>query len=265
MLRFSANLGFLWPGRPLLERIAAAGRAGFKAVELHFPYDTPAAETKAACARAGVTLLGINTNIDNGLGGHLGLAAAPGREAEFVGLIDQSIAYAVAAGGTSIHVMAGLVAPADRAAATETVLHNLALATKKAALHGLTLLLEPLNPHDNPGYFYSTVEPIIAIIDRVAASNLKLMFDAYHVGRAEGDVITRLHAYYSRIGHVQIAAVPSRAEPDEGEIAYPAIFAALEELGYDGWIGAEYKPRADTDAGLAWVKTLGVTLDRSMG
>jgi 2-dehydrotetronate isomerase len=260
VLRFSANLGFLWPDRPLLERIAAAGRAGFRAVELHFPYDTPAAETKAACAKAGVTLLGINTAIDTRPGGHLGLAAVRGREADFAALIAQSIAYQVAAGGTAIHVMAGLVPENGRAAGTDTLVDNLTLAAKMAAPHGLTLLLEPLNPNDNPGYFYSTVEPIAAIIDRVGAPNLKLMFDAYHVGRAEGDVVTRLRKFWHHVGHVQIAAVPSRAEPDEGELSFPAIFAALEELGYAGWIGAEYKPRGDTDKGLAWVKTLGVAL-----
>ena len=260
MIRFSANLGFLWPDRPLTERIAAAGRAGFKAVELHFPYATPAAETKAACVDAEVKLLGINTAIDTRPGGHLGLAAVPGREADFVALIDQSIAYQVEAGGTAVHAMAGLVPEAERTAATETLVRNLTLAAEKAAAHGLTILIEPLNPNDNPGYFYSTIEPAIAVIERVAAPNLKLMFDAYHVGRAEGDVIARLKQVWPHIGHVQIAAVPSRAEPDEGELNFPAIFAVLEELGYAGWIGAEYRPRGDTNAGLAWVHALGVSL-----
>ncbi len=260
MIRFSANLGFLWPDRPLLERIAAAGRAGFKAVELHFPYDTPAAATKAACAEAEVKLLGINTNIDTRPDGHLGLAAVPGREADFAALIDQSIAYAVEAEGTAVHVMAGRVAEADRAAGTETLVNNLRLAAEKAAPHGLTILIEPLNPYDNPGYFYSTIEPAVAVIEAVGASNLKLMFDAYHVGRAQGDVIARLRRVWDHVGHVQIAAVPSRAEPDEGELNFPAIFAVLEELGYNGWIGVEYKPRDDTGAGLAWVQKLGVAL-----
>ena len=260
MQRFSANLGFLWPELPLLERIAAAGRAGFKAVELHFPYAVPAADTKAACAKAGVKLLGINTNIGAGPDGHRGYAAVPGKEAEFEALIDQSIAYAAEAGGTAVHAMAGQVAATDRAAGTETMVKNLALATRKAAAQGLTIFLEPLNTRDNPGYFYSTIEPAVAIIDRVGTPNLKLMFDAYHIGCAQGDILTRLHTFYDRVGHVQIAAVPSRAEPDEGEIAFPAIFKALDELGYDGWIGAEYKPRGDTDAGLTWVKTLGVSL-----
>ncbi len=260
MIRFAANLGFLWPDRPLIERIAAAGRAGFKAVELHFPYDTPAAAARAACDDAEVKLLGINTNIDTNPGGHLGLAAVPGREADFAALIDQSLAYQVEAGGTAVHVMAGRVAEGERTAATEMLVKNLALAAEKAAPHGLTILIEPLNPHDNPGYFYSTIEPAIEIIERVAAPNLKLMFDAYHVGRAQGDVITRLRKVWNHVGHVQIAAVPSRAEPDEGELHFPAIFAVLEELGYAGWIGAEYRPRGDTNAGLTWVQKLDVSL-----
>jgi hydroxypyruvate isomerase len=260
MPRFSANLGFLWPELPLLDRIAAAGRAGFKAVELHVPYDVPAAETKAACAKAGVKLLGINTASADGPKGHRGLAAVPGREAEFEKLFDQAATYAAAAGGTAVHAMAGLVSEADRSAGAETMVRNLTTAAKKAGSLGLTIFLEPLNQRDMPGYFYHEVEPAVEIIDRVGAPNVRLMFDVYHVGCAQGDVLTRLHKFYDRIGHIQIAAVPSRAEPDEGEINYPAIFRAIDALGYPGWIGAEYKPRGDTDAGLGWIKTLGVSL-----
>lgn len=260
MPRFSANLGFLWPDRPLLQRIAAAGKAGFKAVELHWPYDIPAAEVKAACAEAGVALLGINTAIGAGPDGHRGLAAVPGKSAEFRTLIDQSIAYAAAAGGTAIHAMAGFVKPEDRAAGRATMVTNIKEAAGRAGDKNLTLLLEPLNRRDMPGYFYFEIEPALDIIAEIGAPNVKLMFDAYHVGVSQGDVLTRLRTHFDRIGHVQFAAVPSRAEPDEGEIAYGAIFKALDDLGYAGWVGAEYKPRGDTDAGLVWTKTLGVAL-----
>jgi 2-dehydrotetronate isomerase len=260
MPRFSANLGFLWPERPLLERIHAAADAGFNAIELHWPYEVPAETVKAACAERRLTLLGINTNIGSGADNHRGLGAVPGRESDFADLIEQSLAWCHAAGGTAIHVMAGLVPPEKRAEASEVFVRNLAMAAAKAAERDLTLLLEPLNQRDMPGYFYSTIEPALAIIDRVGAPNLKLMFDCYHVGVSQGDVITRLRTHFAKIGHVQIAAVPSRAEPDEGEIAYPAIFKVLDGLGYLGWIGCEYKPRAGTDAGLSWCKALGVSL-----
>jgi 2-dehydrotetronate isomerase len=260
MLRFSANLGFLWPGLPLLQQIDAAGRAGFRAVELHWPYAVPADAVKAACARNRLNLLGINTALGKGADGHRGLGAVRGREAEFQALIDQAIAYSASAGGSSIHAMAGLVREGDLAEATQVFVRNLEEAAWKAQPHGLTILLEPLNRRDMPGYLYSTVEEAVEIIEEVGAPNLKLMFDVYHVGIAQGDVITRLRTFFGRIGHVQIASVPTRAEPDEGEIAYRAIFDTLDALGYEGWIGCEYKPRAGTDEGLVWTKTLGVAL-----
>lgn len=260
MIRFSANLGFLWTELPLLDRLEAAARAGFRAVELHYPYATPPETVKAICARLGLTLLGVNTDIGAPPGQHAGLAALPGREREFQTLIDQSIAWQAAAGGTAIHAMAGHVPPDQHAAAAAVLVENLREAAPKAAARGLTLLLEPLNRRDMPGYFYSTIEAVDAVIGAVGAPNVKLMFDVYHVGVSEGDVITRLHQFWPRIGHVQIAAVPSRAEPDEGEIAYPAIFRELEKLGYDGWIGCEYRPRGTTDEGLGWTKKLGVSL-----
>lgn len=259
MPRFSANLGFLWADLPYPERIAAAAAAGFKAVELHAPYAFPPEQIREACARHGVRLLGINT-APGDRPGDLGLGAVPGREADFQALVDQSVAWCAAAGGTAIHAMAGKVAEADRAEGAEVLARNLEQAARKAAGHGLTILLEPLNPRDVPGYFYSTVEPAIEIIVRVGAPNLKLMFDCYHVGVTQGDVLTRLRAHLDRIGHVQIAAVPSRAEPDEGEIAYGAVFAELDALGYEGWVGCEYRPRAGTEDGLGWVETLGVRL-----
>lgn len=260
MPRFSANLGLLWPDRPILDRIDAASRAGFRAVEMQFPYAVPAGQVRESCVANSVKLLGINTAIGEGPDGHRGLAAVRGREAEFDALADQAIAYCSEAGGTAVHVMAGLVDPADREAATSLLVENLTRTAGKAADAGLTLFLEPLNRRSMPGYFYDRIEPALEVIDRVAAPNLKLMFDVHHVGVSQGDVLTRLREHLPQIGHVQIAAVPSRSEPDEGEIAYRAIFDELDRLGYDGWVGCEYMPRADTDAGLVWTKTLGVTL-----
>jgi 2-dehydrotetronate isomerase len=255
MPKFSANLGFLWPDRPLLERIAAAGAAGFKAVELHWPYDTPAAEVKAACAKAGVKLLGINTSPGDAAKGERGLGAVAGREKEFQAFVDQSVAWAREAGATAIHCMAGNVPPAEAAKGAETFVKNLREASEKAP--ELTLLLEGLNPRDAPGYFYHTIARKAEIIEMTGKPNVKIMFDVYHVGVSEGDVLTKLCKFMPLIGHVQIAAVPSRAEPDEGEINYPAIYAELDALKYDGWVGAEYKPRGTTDAGLGWMKAAG--------
>lgn len=256
MPRFSANIGLLWPDRPLLQRIEAAARAGFRAIEMHWPYDIPASEVAAAVQLHELTVLGINTAPGNLARREFGLGAAPGREREFQTLMDQAVAYGVACKASAIHVMAGCVAPSDRARAGAVFADNLRLAATKAAAHGLTLLLEPLNPRDVPGYFYSRLDEAVELIEALALPNIKLQFDVYHVGVAEGDVLTKLQRYMPLIGNVQIAAVPSRAEPDEGEIAYPAIFAALDTLGYAGWIGCEYKPRGDTDEGLKWMRSL---------
>lgn len=259
MLRLSANLGFLWPDRPLLDRIDAAAHAGFKAIELHYPYDVPAAEVAAACRRNDVVLLGINTNVGSGADPHVGLAAVPGREADFAMLYDQALAYATGAGANAIHVMAGRVPEAERAEGGDVLVGNLRRAASQAEAKGLTILLEALNPHDMPGYFYSRIGEADRIIDRVGAPNVRLMFDAYHVGRVGDDVLTLLGTLRDRIGHVQIAGVPSRAEPDEGSLDYRAVFDRLDAIGYDGWVGCEYRPRVGTDEGLSWMKRLGVS------
>jgi len=262
MLRFSANLGFLWPDRPLLDRIDAAARAGFKAIELHWPYDVAPEQVRARCVDHGLTLLGLNTVRGNVAAGEFGLGALAGREAAFQDAVDQSIAFCVAAGGNAVHCMAGVVAPAARGQAHDVLVGNLRTASAKAAPHGITLLLEPINQRDAPGYFYSTAAEGAAIIEETGCANIKLMFDCYHVGLSEGDVIVNLERFLPVIGHVQIAAVPSRAEPDRGDLDYRTVFAALKRLPYTGWTGAEYKPAGSTDDGLRWTQALGVNLER---
>ncbi|HEY8563942.1 MAG TPA: TIM barrel protein [Beijerinckiaceae bacterium] len=260
MPRFSANLGFLWPERPLLARIEAAAAAGFEAVELHWPYDVPAEAVRATCAERGVRLLALNTPVGDAAAGEFGLAAVPGREADFAAAFDQAVRYTVAIGAGAIHVMAGVVEPGQRDAARETFRRNLARAVDAADAHGLTLLLEPINQRDKPNYFYDRVEEAAQLIAAVGSPRLRLMFDCYHVQVGQGDVLRRLEAHLPVIGHVQIAAAPSRAEPDEGELAYGAVFETLDALGYEGFVGCEYRPRGDTDAGLAWAQRLGVRL-----
>jgi hydroxypyruvate isomerase len=259
MTKLSANLGFMWTELPLLERIAAAARAGFKAVELHFPYDFDPAAVRATCVENGVRLLGINTPVGATPAERGGLQAIPGRETEALANIDKAFAFAHAAGGTAVHVMAGIVAPEQQSAARKTFLSALRHAVQRAEETDLTVLLEPLNPRDMPGYFYSRVEDARALIEEIGSPRLKLMFDAYHVGVSQGDVLMRLRANLPIVGHIQVAAVPSRAEPDEGEIDYRVLFAEFEALGYAGWIGCEYKPRSTTEAGLAWVQRLGLS------
>lgn len=258
MPKFSANLGFLWPDRPLPDRIRAAANAGFKAVELHWPYDVPPADVRDACRDANVRVLALNTPVGNAQAGDFGLGAVPGREREFMEGFEQAVGYAREIGAAAIHVMAGVVPEEQRKQAAEVLASNLQLAVQRAP--DFTLLLEPINPRDRPCYFYSNVEEAVAMIGRVASPNVQLMFDVYHVGVAQGDVLRRLERYLPLIGHVQIAAVPSRAEPDEGELAYGAIFSALDQFGYAGWVGCEYRPRGATDAGLRWMQTLGVSL-----
>ena len=260
MLQFSANLGFLWPDLPLLDRIDAAAAAGFKAIELHWPYEVAAADVYAKCKRSGLRLLGINTVRGDVAKGEFGLGALPGRQAEFQASVDQSILYCTQAGGTFIHCMAGKIDPSASTEARSTFIQNLREASAKAAPHGITLLLEPLNSRDAPGYFYATAEEGAAIIEETGCANIRLMFDCYHVGVAEGDVLSKLNRFFPIIGHIQIAAVPSRAEPDEGELDYRGVFQTIERLDYDGYIGCEYKPRAQTKAGLSWIEAFGLAL-----
>lgn len=258
MPKFSANLGFLWPDRPLLDRLDAAAKAGFRAIELHWPYDVPPESVRDRCAELGLQLLGINTPLGDTAKGEFGLGAVAGREADFERLFAQCLDWGRIAGASAIHAMAGVVAPQDRPRGRATFIANLRRAAQAAP--DMTLLLEGINQRDKPGYFYSTIREKAEIIAEVGAPNVKIMFDVYHVGVSEGDIFKKLEKHLPLIGHVQIAAVPSRAEPDEGEIAYGHVFAELDRIGYDGWVGCEYKPRGDTDAGLGWIGTLGVAL-----
>lgn len=250
MVKFSANLGFLWRELPLPEAIRAAARAGFDAVECHWPYDVPVAEVRAALDETGLPMLSLNTVRGKVEQGETGLAALPGRDAEARAAIDQAIDYARAVGALSVHVMAG---DAEGLAARQTFLANLRYATDRAAPHGITILIEPLNRRDWPGYFLRTTDQAADIIANVGAANLGLMFDCYHVQITEGDLTHRLKALMPVIGHVQIAAVPDRGAPDHGEVDYRSILNVLENLGYERPIGAEYRPSGPTEAEVGWM------------
>lgn len=249
-MKFSANLGFLWADLPLCDAIHAAHSAGFDAVELHWPYDTPAADVLAALRDTGLPCLGLNTRKGDVTAGENGLSALPGRGAEARAAIEEALAYAQAINAKAVHVMAGF---AQGAEAHATFVANLHYASERAAKTGATILIEPLNRHDAPGYFLTTTDQAREIIAEVAAPNLRLMFDCYHVGRTEGDVTTRLADLQPMIGHIQIASVPDRGAPDHGELHYPSVFNAISALGWDVPLGAEYKPDGDTGTTLNWL------------
>jgi hydroxypyruvate isomerase len=260
--RFAANLGYLFTERPPIERVGAAAAAGFKAVELQFPYELAPAAVKAQLDRHGLIQLGINT-LRGSREGDFGLAAVPGREREWEGIFKQALDYIVAIGGRSIHCMTGVVPVEQRPVADTVFIKNLARAAEAAAQHDITLLIEPINPRDRAGYFLSRVEHAADVIARVGAPNVRIQFDFYHIQIVGGDLITRFEKYLPVIGHVQVAAVPSRHEPDEGEINYGAVFEVIDKLGYQGFIGCEYRPRTRTEDGLGWAEAYGVTPKRS--
>lgn len=251
-MKFSANLGFLWTDRSLPDAILAAKAAGFDAVECHWPYEVPVDDVVAALRDTGFAMLGLNTRRGDVAAGDNGLAAIPGRETEARAAIDEAVAYASAIDTPNIHVMAGFAKGAD---AHRTFIANLRYACDASAEKGITILIEPLNHYDAPGYFLTTTEQAKAIIDEVGSTNLKLMFDCYHVQLMEGDLSHRLERLLPIIGHVQFAAVPDRGPPDRGEVAYAYVFETIERLGYASPLGAEYKPGGDTDDSLDWLRS----------
>ena len=257
MPRFAANLGYLFTERPLLERINAAAAAGFKAIELQFPSDVPASAVKAAIENNKLTILGLNTP-PGAREGEFGLAAVPGREKDWQALFTRALDDAGAIGASAIQCLAGKVAPEQRPAADRVFIDNLTQAADLAAAKNVTLLIEPINARDRPNYFLNHVEHAAEVIGKVAKPNIRMQFDFYHAQIVGGDLLYRLEKFLPVIGHLQCAAVPSRHEPDEGEVNYPAVFEAVDKLGYQGWIGAEYRPRARTEDGLGWARKYNV-------
>lgn len=250
-MKFSANLGFLWTELSLPDGIRAAKAAGFDAVECHWPYDVPPADVIEALNETGLPMLGLNTRRGNVAGGENGLAALPDQVTRALEAIDEAVTYAAAIGCGAVHVMAGFgKGPESHACFVK----NLTFACDRAAGHGITILIEPLNTYDAPGYFLNNTAQAVEIINEVGASNLKLMFDCYHVQLIEGDLTNRLTKLLPYIGHIQFAAAPGRGVPDQGEIAFDHIFAHIASLGYARPLGAEYKTNGPTEATLGWLK-----------
>ena len=246
MTAFSANLGFLWTELDLPAAIRAAKRAGFAAVECHWPYQTPSEDVRAALRETGLPLVSLNTS--RGALGQNGLAALPGETSRARAAIDEALAYADAVGAEAVHVMAGIAEGLDARAA---FLANLAYAANRTTR---TILIEPLNRLDAPGYFLTTTDQARRIAEDVGAPNLKIMFDCYHTQLMQGSLTRWIEYLLPLIGHIQIAGVPSRAEPDEGEVAYDRLMLAIAAMGYHGYIGAEYRPRGTVEEGLGWLE-----------
>lgn len=250
-MRYSANLGFLFSELPLVQAIHAAKENGFDAVECHFPFDTPAEDVRKALQFTDLPMLGLNTWPGDRSTGDFGLAAVSGREIEARAVISQAIDYAVAIKSRAVHVMAGRTDGGLKADAVFCA--NLTFACDLAKQYGMTVLIEPINLFDVPNYHLSTTAHAERIIDRVGKPNLKILFDCYHLQIMQGNLTRHLKDLTHLIGHIQIAAVPDRSEPDQGEINYPWIIDFVESLGYQGFVGAEYKPKSCTNEGLQWL------------
>lgn len=251
--RLAANLGWLFADRPLLERCAAAAACGFRAVEIPFPYEIPSETLAETLQRNGLQLVLINAPAGDWNAGQRGFAAQPGARDAFVQSLDTALAYAQRCGTRLVHAMSGTRDRRYSQAEHEDVLvANLTAAAPRCAAAGITLLIEPLNLRDNPDYVLTSTPQAIAILDRVADPAVALQLDLYHTQITEGDPEPRIRALRGRFAHVQVAGVPERGEPDRGTLDYRRLFEVLDETGYGGWIGCEYRPRAATEAGLAW-------------
>lgn len=247
-MQFSANIGFLYADMPIPQRIRAAKADGFDAVECHFPYEFDAGEVADVLAETGLPMLGLNTRP----GESFGYLAMPGQEIEARAAIDEAVAYGARIGAGAVHVMAGR--SGGGTAAERVYRENLAYACDKAGAAGTTVLIEPINHRDAPGYHLYTVEHGAEIIGGIGAENLRLMFDCYHTQIMQGDLLTRFAEAQAVIGHVQIAAVPDRGEPEGGEVHYINLLTAFARLGWSAPVGAEYRPRSGKTAdGLSWL------------
>ena len=249
----SANLGFLWPELELLDAIRAAHGAGFGAVEVHWPYITHALEVALVLEELGLSMISLNTVGGDLATGEFGVAALPNRDDDARAAIDKAFAYAVDVSARFVHVLAGKT---DDSRATDTFVSNLLYASARGYEFGVGVLIEPISPEAQPGYFLSRVDQAADILARVDEPNVQMLFDCFHAHMIHGNVEQLLDEHFDRVGHIQIASVPDRTEPDHGDLDYGPLMARLTEWGYGGHVGAEYRPASTTDAGLAWLSSL---------
>ncbi|RZL97638.1 MAG: hydroxypyruvate isomerase [Variovorax sp.] len=253
MPRFAANLSMLFTELPFMQRFEAAAAAGFEAVEYLFPYPFPTHELAAALRANGLVQVLHNLPAGRWEDGERGIACHPDRIGEFRAGVDRAIAYAQALGCPRVNCLAGRV-PGGASAqdARRTLVDNLRFAAPRLRAAGIGLLVEPVNHFDIPGFAVTTTAQALALMDEVGSPDLRLQYDIYHAQRMEGELGATLAAHIDRIGHIQLADNPGRGEPGTGEIHFPWLLRHIDALGYDGWIGCEYKPRGDTVAGLGW-------------
>lgn len=262
MPRFAANLTMLFTEKPFPERFAAAARAGFRHVEYLFPYACPAGELRALLDENGLTQVLFNLPCGDWAAGDRGIAADPGRVSEFRDGLGLAVSYARALGVRRLNCLAGKL-PAGVAAADAwtTLVENVAHAADALAGEGLSLVVEAINHFDIPGFVLTRTDRVMALLDAVARPNVAMQYDVYHAQREEGELAATLAANLPRIGHIQIADNPGRHQPGTGEIRFPFLFAELDRLGYNGFVGLEYVPAPDTPASLAWIGEMGLTLE----
>ncbi|MBW4035599.1 MAG: TIM barrel protein [Proteobacteria bacterium] len=255
MVRFAANLTMMFTEHAFLDRFAAAADAGFDAVEFLFPYEHPPEAIGTRLAQHGLTQALFNLPPGNWASGERGLASLTGRIGEMVDGTARALEYAAATGVTRLHLMAGIGDrhdPAAMARYRDAVVRT----AETLAAHGIDLLLEPINARDMPGYFLNDIDAAAAMIAELGIGNVRLQFDMYHCQIIHGDITMRLRNHIKMIGHVQVASVPSRNEPDGEEVNYPFLFDELDRLGYAGIVGCEYRPRGATREGLGWFESL---------
>ena len=254
MPKFCANLTFLYTELDFMPRLAAAAKSGFRGVEYMSPYEYPKDELAEALRKHNLTQVLFNLPAGDWAKGERGIACHPDRVGEFQDGVGKAIEYASALGCKQVNCLAGICpdAPEDRQRAA--FVSNLKFASLKLKEAGVKLLIEPINTRDIPGFYLNRSRQALELIDEVGADNIFLQYDIYHMQVMEGDLARTIEENLARIPHMQLADNPGRNEPGTGEINYPFLFEHIDRVGYKGWIGCEYKPKAGTEAGLGWVR-----------